>query len=76
MMTAPIETVVKMMESIPESFQEQIVEKLRQYIQDLEDENEWDNCFQTSQSSLVAAARRAKQEIAEGKASPMDYHRL
>jgi hypothetical protein len=76
MMTASIETVVKMMESVPESFQDQIVEKLRQYIADLEDEREWDTRFQQSQPQLVAAARQAKQEIAEGKASPMDYQLL
>lgn len=69
-------TVVKMMESLPEAEQEQIVEHLREYILDLEDERQWDMLFEESQEQLVAAARRAKQEIAAGKARPLDYDRL
>ncbi|MFZ2447827.1 MAG: hypothetical protein WAW37_15840 [Syntrophobacteraceae bacterium] len=67
-----IATVVKMMESLPEPAQEQIVAHLRQYLEELQDELRWDNLFSKTQPQLVAAAKRAKQEIAAGQAKPMD----
>ncbi|MFN5501134.1 MAG: hypothetical protein ACK5AW_03305, partial [Pseudanabaena sp.] len=63
-----ISTLVKIMESLPVSLQERVTDHLREYINDLQDEIKWDNSFAKSQSKLVAAARIAKQEIAEGKA--------
>lgn len=74
--TAAIVTVTKMLESLPETVQQQVVEHLREYIADLQDEREWDSLFERTQSQLTAAARRAKQEIAQGRAQPMDYERL
>lgn len=74
--TAAIVTVTKMMESLPEAVQEQVVEHLREYLADLQDELEWDNLFEQTRPQLAAVARRAKQEIAQGRAEPMDYERL
>ncbi len=74
--TTAIMTVTKMLESLPESVQEQVVEHLREYLADLQDELKWDSLFERTQPQLVAAARRAKQEIAQGHAQPMDYERL
>ena len=62
-----------MMESLPETVQDQIVEHLREYVANLQDELKWDHSFKNNQQKLVAAAKRAKQEIAEGLAKPMDY---
>ncbi|KYC41219.1 hypothetical protein WA1_03800 [Scytonema hofmannii PCC 7110] len=76
MSSTAIATMVKMMESLPEDLQNQIVEHLREYIEDLRDEMQWDATFQKTQHKLVAAARQAKQEIAEGKAAPLDYDQL
>jgi hypothetical protein len=42
----------------------------------MQDEQQWDNAFQRTQKELIAAAHRAKQEIAAGKSEPMDYSRL
>ena len=76
-MSSPaINTVIKMMESLPEDKQDEIVEYLREYIQDLQDEQKWNNSFNKSQDKLIAAAKLAKQQIAEGKAQPMDYTQL
>lgn len=47
-------------------------ERLREYIAELEDELRWEVSFNRTQEQLVAAARQAKQEIAEGKVAPMD----
>ena len=71
-----ITTITKMMETLPEAIQNQIVEHLREYITELEDELHWETSFNSTQDQLIAAARRAKQEIAEGKAEPMDLERL
>ena len=71
-----IATITQMMETLPEALQNQIVEHLREYIAELEDELRWEASFNRTQDQLVAAARRAKQEIAEGKAEPMDLDRL
>ncbi len=71
-----IATVVKMMETLPDAAQNQIVEHLRNYIAELQDEIKWDLKFKKTQPQLIAAARRAKQEIAEGLSKPMDYNQL
>jgi len=71
-----IATVTKMLEALPEAMQDRVVEHLREYLADLQDELEWDRLFQRTQPQLVAAARRAKQEIAQGHAQPLDYDAL
>jgi len=76
MPSTAIATVEKMLESLPEEAQERVVEHLREYILDLQDELRWDALFKRTQDKLVAAARRAREEIAAGKAEPMDFERL
>ena len=76
MSSSAITTIVKMVESLPDDLQEQVAEHIREYIADLEDEARWESSFKKSQHSLVAAARQAKQEIAEGRSIPMDYKQL
>ena len=65
-----------MLETLPDDIQNRVLEHLREYIDDLQDEIRWNQSFQQTQSKLVAAAQRAKQEIAEGKATAMDYEQL
>jgi hypothetical protein len=76
MSSTAIATVTKMLESLPETAQAQVVEHLREYIEDLRDELEWDALFAKTQPQLVSAAKRAKQEIAEGRAKPLDENQL
>lgn len=76
MSSVAIATVVKMMESLPVDVQDRVAEHLREYIDDLQDEIQWNQSFQRTQQNLVAAAKRAKQEIAEGGATVMDYDQL
>lgn len=61
-----------MMNALPDPAQEQVAEHLREYMQDLQDELRWDSLFKRTQSQLIAAARRVKQQIREGKSTPMD----
>ncbi|MBW1697059.1 MAG: hypothetical protein JRK26_09705 [Deltaproteobacteria bacterium] len=76
MPSTAIATVEKMLESLPEEVQERVVEHLREYILDLQDELQWDARFKRTQDKLITAARRAKEEIAAGKAEPLDFERL
>jgi uncharacterized membrane protein len=67
-MSSPaITTVVKMMESLSEDVQDRVAEHLREYLADL---------FKKTQEKLIASAQRARREIAEGLAKPMDYDKL
>ena len=72
MTSTAIATVTRMMESLPEPAQDQMVAHLREYLADLQDEVRWDTLFKETQPQLIAAARRARQEIAQGLAKPMD----
>ena len=76
MSSAAITTVIKMMESLPIEVQDRIAEHLREYIDDLQDEIRWNESFQKTQSKLIAAAKQAKQDIAEGQATAMNYDQL
>lgn len=69
-------TVIKMLESLPIEAQDRVVEHLREYIEELQDEIRWDNSFKRTRSKLAEVATQAEQEIAEGKAIDMDYDRL
>jgi hypothetical protein len=76
-MSSPaITTIVKMVESLPDELQEQVVEHARAYLLELEEEKQWDTSFERTQDNLVAAARKAKAEIAAGLATPMDCEQL
>ncbi len=74
--TAEILTVVKMMEALPVAMQKLVVEHLRDYLTDMEDEAEWDALFSGTQPQLAAEGQRARGEIEQGIAEPMDYDRL
>jgi hypothetical protein len=76
MPSTAIVTLVRMLEELPESTQNRIVEHLREYIEDLQDEALWENTFKKTQSKLAAAARQAKRQIAEGQAKPLDVDQL
>ena len=76
MLSTTIETMVKMLETLPETEQDLVVEHMREYITHLHDEETWDISFEKTQKQLMAAARRAKQDMAAGQAEPMDFKKL
>jgi hypothetical protein len=76
MSSGAIKDLVEMVEALPSEVQQQVVEHLREYIADLQDEQKWDASFRRTQSALVTAARKAKQEKGMGKATAMDYEQL
>jgi hypothetical protein len=69
-------TMMRMLESLPEQIQDRVFEHLRDYIEDIRDETKWSESFSRTQSKLVVAARQARKEVSEGKASPLDPKRL
>lgn len=76
-MSSPaIQDLVTLLESLPDTIQIQVISRLREYITDLQDEQQWDTSFNRTQSTLVTAARQAKQQRAAGQAVPMDYNQL
>jgi hypothetical protein len=76
MTSSAIETVVKMLETLPEPAQDRVVEHLRDYLEDLQDELRWDEAFARTQLQLSDAAQRAKRAIADGQAEPLDLDHL
>lgn len=76
MVSPAITTIVKMMETLPEETQSQVVEHLREWLMDMEDEATWDESFARTQKELYEAAQDARKQVAEGKGEPMDFNRL
>lgn len=74
-MTKAIETAIKLLETFPEATQEHLVEELRRLALEAQDELKWDEILARS-TKLKAAAQKAREEIAAGKASDMDFDRL
>ncbi|MEG4274659.1 MULTISPECIES: hypothetical protein [unclassified Microcoleus] len=72
MSSRAIANLVEIMESLPETLQDKVVEHLREYLEDLRNEEQWNLSCENTQQSLIVAAQRAKQEIPEGKAQPLD----
>ncbi len=65
-----IATIIKMMETLPEAEQNQVVETVRAYIASLQDETTWDLAFRHTEAKLVEAARRAPRQIKENRSKP------
>lgn len=76
MSSTTLTTIVKMVESLPDELQEQVAENIREFIAELEDDARWKDLFKQTQPNLVAAARKAKEAISAGKATPIDYEQL
>lgn len=76
MTSAAIVTMTKMMETLPETVQNQALAQLREYIAELQAERKWDELFSQTQNQLIAAAQQARKEIAAGRSKPMDFDRL
>ena len=71
-----IATLIKMMETLPEPEQNQVVEAVRAYIANLQDEADWDQLFSNTQGQLREAARKARQQIKENRSEPFDLNLL
>jgi hypothetical protein len=75
-MSKATETATKMIESLPEAAQDRIVEELRILVEDAREEAKWEALIERKKGGLAAAARKARKEIAVGKATEMDFDKL
>jgi hypothetical protein len=76
MSATTIATISKMLEQLPIPAQKRVVEHIQEYIEDLRDELHWDKQFESSQSPLTSAARKAREQISEGRSTPLDIDEL
>lgn len=76
MQTATIETISKMLETLPEAEQKKVAEHLREYIENLKDEMRWDESFERTSGKLSEFAEKARREIKKGKSEPMSFEKL
>lgn len=49
---------------------------MQEYIEDLRDELHWDKQFEASQSPLISAAQKAREQISEGQSTSLDIDEL
>jgi hypothetical protein len=76
MESAATTTITKMLEALPEQFQDRVLEHMREYIEEIREEAKWAESFSKSQSKLAFIARQVRKEINEGKAVPLDVEQL
>ena len=76
MVSPALTTILKMIENLPEDRQNLLANHLREYLADIEDEEQWDEAFGRTQDTLAYHTREAARQIAEGKSEPMDFDRL
>ena len=69
MTSATTATMMKLLDTLPEGLQDRALEHMREYIEDIREEMQWNESFSKPQSKLVTAARQARREIAEGKSA-------
>ena len=56
-----VKTIIKMIESFPPEVRDQVVERLRDHLEDIRDEIHWDETFAKTQDKLASVARRVKE---------------
>lgn len=71
-----IESMVKVLESVPVESRARIIQQLQEYLDDLLDDLPWDETFARTQDQLAAMADQARRDIAAGLAEPFDPSRL
>lgn len=63
MKTNTIETVVSMLEQIPEESQEKIERKIRKMVNEINDEKKWQTQYNNKKENLLNMARLVKEDI-------------
>lgn len=75
-MTRATATAIKMLESLPEEAQEDVVEKMREVVEAIRDENRWQQLFADYKTNLQKVVKQVKKQVASGNAKPMDFDKL
>ncbi len=74
--TSTVATIIEMLESLPEHVQESVMEHLREFIEEIKDDANWNNSFAKGQNKLVDAAKQARKDVQNGKSQPMNLKKL
>ena len=61
--SAPVTTIIKMVETLPKNMQEKVAEHLQEYIADLADEKKWDISFNKTQRELSNVGREVRKRL-------------
>ncbi len=76
MTSATTETLLKILDTLPKTLQERTLEHVREHIQDLREEQQWQESFDRTQDALTVTTQKARKEIAERKTTPIDMDSL
>ena len=76
MLSPAVNTVIKMIESLPDYEQNRVVDHLQEYILDLQDELQWDKEFEERKGQLINAAKKARKDIKGGLSKPLNLNEL
>lgn len=68
--------IEEMLAPLPEHRQQQVIEHLREYLAEIQSEERWEQLDQDYAPKLEKMAQRAKQQISEGIARPMNLNDL
>ena len=71
-----LDAVISLLESLPENLQGKVLEHICDYVEEIQDDQKWADSFAKDQKKLVAAVRKAKEEIQNGNSEPMDLKEL
>lgn len=66
-------TIATMLEDLPVAERKVVAEKVRALIAEWEDERDWDALIAENPEKLKKMATDIRQQIAEGKVSPMEF---
>ena len=75
-MSVPIETAVKMLQSLPNQAQERVVEQLRELVAEADAEARWDALLGDHPEPMRAGARPARAAHRRGETVPLDLGRM
>lgn len=76
MSSATIETITRMLESLPDAAQDRAVEHLREYLEEMTDEIRWEDSFVKSADKLAEVAGTVRQQFKDGETEAFDLERL
>ena len=71
-----LNTINRMLESLPEDKQEEVLNHLYDYITELQDEIKWDLLFKSSEKEISLIAKEIKEKIKKGSIEDFNYDRL
>lgn len=76
MSTATKETLITMLDTLPDPMQDVLLEKMREIIADMKDDAEWNRFFTEKKDIISAATKKAIEQHRKGQTKPTDPSKL